>query len=61
MAIEIIITVEGGVVQSVHTDTKEVVNVQLIDWDNIETEDNPELEAEYKELEKKTKKMRDVL
>ena len=56
---KVIVVIEGGVCQSVFSSDKDV-DVELIDWDNLDQQDDPELEAKYKELQKQTEKMFEV-
>ena len=49
MATQVVITVQGGVVQSVHSDDPDI-EVEVVDWDNIK-EMTPDLDLAGKENE----------
>lgn len=54
----IIIEVSGGAVQNVYANAP--TKIDIIDWDNLDQEDNPDLEAEYNQLEKECEKMIEI-
>lgn len=56
--LHVIVVVGGGAVQAVYAN--QTVRVNVIDWDNLEQDDDPELETEYNRLKDLTENMKEV-
>jgi hypothetical protein len=56
--VHVIVEVGGGVIHTVYAN--QTVRVNVIDWDNLDQEDDPELEAEYNRLKTLTETMKEV-
>ena len=54
---KIIIEVSGGVVQAVYSNSPNI-NIRILDWDNI---DSQNMTAEEKQMQNETKLMKDIL
>jgi len=58
--IEIVVQVQGGVVQSIHASVPDV-KITLLDWDNLKDQDTtPAERRKAKRLERKAGKMTEV-
>ena len=54
---KIIIEVSGGLVQAVHSNNSNI-NIRILDWDNIDSQNMTE---EEKQMQNEIKSMKDIL